>query len=336
VDWNSDGRKDLLVGDTWGYVHLFLNEGTDAAPVLGTDTLIEMVQQRAAPCAVDWNEDGKKDLLVGEKMGKIRLLVNVNTDEDPVFPIEDEYVLAGSEPLVVGQRSNPKMPDWDNDGKKDIVSGEFEGTIYFYPNIGLHDAPDFGPREQLQAGGEVLDVGDASRIDVVDWNNDGLLDILSGCYEGTIYYFEQEFIKSMTYEPGVGTRLEWHSFPGDVYTVYYSDDMQNWTQGAQMTATQETTEWIDTGSIDESKRFYKIGVHKLVFEFVSLSYESGTGTTLVWNSRPDDVYTVYYSDDLENWHQVPEQVISQGFSTEWLDTTSLDAPQRLYKVGVEY
>ena len=40
--------------------------------------------------------------------------------------------------------------------------------------------------------------------------------------------------------------------------------------------------------------------------------------------------------DLENWDEVPEQVISQGFTTEWLDTTSPDAPQRLYKVGVEY
>lgn len=34
VDWNNDGRKDLLVGQfTQGYIWLFLNEGTDAAPV---------------------------------------------------------------------------------------------------------------------------------------------------------------------------------------------------------------------------------------------------------------------------------------------------------------
>ena len=248
------------MGDSWGYVYLYINGGTDANPVLGYETIIEMVQQRAAPYVVDWNEDGRKDLLVGEKWGAIRLLVNNNTDEDPVFPIEDIYVMAGAEPLVVGQRPNPKMPDWDNDGKKDIVTGEYEGVIYFYPNIGLHDDPDFGPREQLQAGGKVLDVGDASRIDIVDWNNDGLLDILCGCQEGTVYYFEQRFITSMTYEPGIGTRLEWHSFPGDVYTVYYSDDMQNWTQGAQMTASQETMEWLDAGSLGVSQRFYKVGV----------------------------------------------------------------------------
>lgn len=36
IDWNSDGRKDLLVGQfTSGYCWLFLNQGTDAKPVFG-------------------------------------------------------------------------------------------------------------------------------------------------------------------------------------------------------------------------------------------------------------------------------------------------------------
>lgn len=34
VDWNNDGKKDLLVGTFHsGAVYLFLNQGTDAAPV---------------------------------------------------------------------------------------------------------------------------------------------------------------------------------------------------------------------------------------------------------------------------------------------------------------
>lgn len=35
ADWNGDGRKDLLVGQFGGgKIRLYLNEGTDAAPVL--------------------------------------------------------------------------------------------------------------------------------------------------------------------------------------------------------------------------------------------------------------------------------------------------------------
>lgn len=31
-DWNNDGRKDLLIGVTGGYVSLYLNTGTDQQP----------------------------------------------------------------------------------------------------------------------------------------------------------------------------------------------------------------------------------------------------------------------------------------------------------------
>ena len=38
------------------------------------------------PCVVDWNHDGKKDLLVGQFMGgKIRLYLNQGSDEEPLF-----------------------------------------------------------------------------------------------------------------------------------------------------------------------------------------------------------------------------------------------------------
>ncbi|MFH2000291.1 MAG: hypothetical protein ABIK28_11460, partial [Planctomycetota bacterium] len=42
VDWNEDGAKDLLVGQyNNGYIHLFLNQGSDYNPVFTTSTLLE-------------------------------------------------------------------------------------------------------------------------------------------------------------------------------------------------------------------------------------------------------------------------------------------------------
>lgn len=35
IDWNEDGKKDLLVGQfSGGKIRLYLNQGTDAAPAL--------------------------------------------------------------------------------------------------------------------------------------------------------------------------------------------------------------------------------------------------------------------------------------------------------------
>ncbi len=84
MDFNEDGKKDLLVGDSNGYLFIFLNEGTDAAPVLaarenikvagkifGPDLLKETFPDhsycydRVKPDVADWNNDGKKDIIVG-------------------------------------------------------------------------------------------------------------------------------------------------------------------------------------------------------------------------------------------------------------------------------
>jgi len=42
VDWNNDGKKDLVVSAfTQGYVYLFLNQGTDPDPVFNGGSRIE-------------------------------------------------------------------------------------------------------------------------------------------------------------------------------------------------------------------------------------------------------------------------------------------------------
>jgi len=42
VDWNGDGAKDLLVGCFFdGNVHLFLNSGSNNAPVFTTSTMLQ-------------------------------------------------------------------------------------------------------------------------------------------------------------------------------------------------------------------------------------------------------------------------------------------------------
>lgn len=52
----------------------------------------------SAPTVVDWNSDGKKDLVVGQfTEGKIRLFLNQNTDADPVFGVGTFVQSAGTD-----------------------------------------------------------------------------------------------------------------------------------------------------------------------------------------------------------------------------------------------
>lgn len=57
------------------------------------------VQYAATPEVIDWNNDGKKDLLVGEFYGQINLLVNEGSDAGPVFA-STEILQADGSPIV--------------------------------------------------------------------------------------------------------------------------------------------------------------------------------------------------------------------------------------------
>jgi hypothetical protein len=200
VDWNNDGLHDLLVGDGSGYVHIYLNTGSNTVPVLDGGTIIQSgaedidVGIRAAPIVDDWNGDGRKDLLVGNFDGNILVYLNEGTDASPVFN-SSFNLQAGGEDFDIGSRAAPRIFDWDQDGLKDLLVGEVEGYIYFMKNIGNSDAPVFNAYERLlKAGGEPLQYPDPggnprSRLYVTDWDNNGNFDILLGGREGKVLLY---------------------------------------------------------------------------------------------------------------------------------------------------
>jgi len=56
--------------------------------------------------------------------------------------------------IDVGYYGAPQMFDWDLDGKKDLVLGQFSsGYIRFYQNVGEDSAPAFSGFEYMSASG---------------------------------------------------------------------------------------------------------------------------------------------------------------------------------------
>ncbi len=190
MDWDNDGRKDLILGERNGTVRIYLNTNTDEDPQFSGYTFLQMAGSNydcgstSSPYIIDWNNDGKKDVLCGDDAGYIFLLINVNTDADPLFNSADKLSI-GAIPIDVGSRASPVVVDWDGDGKKDLLLGETYGNIYFYRNVGSDADPFLSTAVKLTAGGTTIDVGYYPRFEVGDWDMDGTLDIICGYYSGS-------------------------------------------------------------------------------------------------------------------------------------------------------
>ena len=202
VYWDDDGLKDLLVGQFDGTVKIYLNVGTDEDPTFDAGTFLEagpagmktqmFVGATATPAIVDWNNDGSRDLLVGNYTGRLHLFLNQGTDALPDFAAGTLLELGGAELVVPTMRSAPVVLDLDGDGRKDILSGNREGQLLLYSNVGTDTAPAFSGYTLVQSEGVPIDLGPDfnARPFVCDWTGDGRADVLVGLGDGQVYLYQ--------------------------------------------------------------------------------------------------------------------------------------------------
>jgi large repetitive protein len=154
----------------------------------------------SVPSFEDWNADGLKDLIVGEGgggyIGKVRVYLNNGTATEPNFQ-GFFYAQSNGADLTCTPTGCmgcfPRLVDWNKDGSKDLVVGQADGTVKIFPNIrGPNELPVFAAGENVTVGTspvEDLDVGDRATPTMVDWNNDGLLDLVSGGLDGRMHIY---------------------------------------------------------------------------------------------------------------------------------------------------
>jgi hypothetical protein len=202
VYWDSDGRKDLLVGLADGTVRIYLNTGTDESPTFDGGTTIQFgpsgskvnidVGSRATSTVVDWNNDGAKDLAVGALDGKIHLFINEGSDTAPDFLIQTFAQENSLDLLVPSSRSSPDILDLDGDGKKDLLTGNTNGQLLLYINTSTDSDPFFSGYSLVESDGVAIDLPGTprSRPFVCDWTSDGYLDVLVGAADGKVHLYQ--------------------------------------------------------------------------------------------------------------------------------------------------
>jgi hypothetical protein len=200
VQWDADGRKDLLIGTADGTVRIYRNVGSDADPLFDAGTFVQAgvaqpenidVGIRATPVWVDWNLDGRYDLLIGAVDGLLRLYLDTVATGEPQFASALLIQQDDADLVVPGGRSSPVYADCDADGHRDLLVGNTAGQLLLYRNLGSDAEPVFSGYTEVVADDRFIDLpGEArSRPSVCDWTDNGLLDVLIGAADGLVYFF---------------------------------------------------------------------------------------------------------------------------------------------------
>ena len=130
VDWNRDGKVDLLVSVADG-MRLFLHEADGS--LKETTTKLPSLEGRSPSLSivtVDWTMDGHDDVLLIEKQALVLLERNGSEAFLPAFEVF-RWSLHDGLPTVTGGA----VADWDEDGLFDILVGLASGRLLHWRQL---------------------------------------------------------------------------------------------------------------------------------------------------------------------------------------------------------
>jgi hypothetical protein len=135
---------------------------------------------------VDLDGDGIGDLLTGSWPGELYFFKGKGKGEfEPAVQLQQQ-----GKPINLGRASTVFAADWRGTGRLDLLVGNIGGEVILLPNNGSRSQPRYGPPQKLQAGGQPIKAphGDSQPV-VVDWDQDGLLDLIVGCGDGSVVWY---------------------------------------------------------------------------------------------------------------------------------------------------
>ena len=228
VDWDRDGDVDLIVGDEDGRVAFVEHTGhIDAGlPVFAQPRYFrqraEFVKFGAlvTPQGADLDSDGDEDIVAGNTAGYIGWIENLG-GYPPRFAEPALLQSAGKTIRIqAGLNGSIQGPceakwgyttvgvaDWDGDGLLDILTNSIWGRVLWYRNVGSPRRPRFAGERPVRVdwpdtppkpawnwwnpGKRELVSQWRTRPVPVDWNADGLMDLVMLDHEGYLAWFRR-------------------------------------------------------------------------------------------------------------------------------------------------
>lgn len=230
IDWNKDGHVDLIVGDEDGRVAYVKNTGKKKNGMPVFDSPVYFKQKGGdvkfgalvTPFSVDWDNDGDEDLIAGNSAGYIAFIENKGgqaATPDWAAPVRLKAdgktirIQAGNNGSIQGPceakwgYTTLSVADWDGDGLLDIVFNSIWGKVEWFKNIGSKTKPKLAAAQPVKVDwggtvpkpkwfwwnpkpGELVTQWRTTPF-AVDWNKDGLTDIVMLDHEGYLTFFER-------------------------------------------------------------------------------------------------------------------------------------------------
>jgi hypothetical protein len=219
-DWRGSGMPDLLVGGIEGYIFWYKTLSTDplrfAPPErvrYGTTEIRRLATPYPAggqhwggsqspydgdtggysnPVLADWNGNGLLDLIVSDMISLFEWYPNRGTATQPELGPPQRLHLTDGSPLIGPWRQQPGIGNFTDEALPDIVVQDLDLDLALYRRAGDNEQSALLPGEKLryEDGATIKthgiyspDGGDGrgrTKIDVVDWDGDGTLDLLIG------------------------------------------------------------------------------------------------------------------------------------------------------------
>ncbi len=230
VDFDGDGDSDLVSGDEDGRVAFLENTGRTEnglpqflAPRYFRQFAADVkCGALATPYAFDWDGDGDLDLISGNSAGYIAFLENLGGR--PPRWAEPRYLSAGGR--LIREQAGPNgsvqgpaeakwgysilsVADWDGDGRPDIMTNGIWGKVVWYRNVGTRQAPALAEARPVELDlppgaaaphpawnwwkpqGQELVTQWRTTPQMIDWNSDGLMDLVMADAEGYLALYER-------------------------------------------------------------------------------------------------------------------------------------------------
>lgn len=216
ADWDGDHLPDIVLNSIWGEILWYRNIGTPNEPKLAAAQPVEVewpgptpkpawfwwqpkgkqlvTQWRTTPAVLDLNRDGLNDLVMLDTEGYLALFERRREGDALVLmPGQRIFQDENGNPLRLNEREAGKsgrrkftFADWDQDGKLDLLVNS--KNVDFLRNIAQNEG-EYRFRNQGQIHPRQL-AGHTTCPTTVDWDRNGVPDLLIGAEDGFLYYLK--------------------------------------------------------------------------------------------------------------------------------------------------